>query len=144
MLSTVCQFDAHQHRLIHPTFEPWIKRQVSDVKLRDSLFVYYHSRAGTYVVAHWVRNGQFVDVLNLGHSPLFTPDQAYRFKSIFLRPLTPKQLCAKIVQNERDRTSIQNQENDQQVAKNNRMSSTAISISMQGASNGCKPARYFN
>jgi hypothetical protein len=94
MLGTSCPYRSDQHRIIHPELERWVKRQVSDPKLRDSLFVYHHLQVGTFVIAQWtVPDRWFVDVLNLGSSLAnFDRGRAEMFKITFLQPVGKRQL----------------------------------------------------
>jgi hypothetical protein len=65
MFGMACPFRSQQHQIIHPPLESWLKRE-SPREVRDSLFVYYHLRERTYVIAMWTRPGMFMDMVNLG------------------------------------------------------------------------------
>ena len=105
MIGLVCQYTPCQHLIIHPEIEGFIKRQVSDSRVRDRLFMYYHLREHTFVIAEWVmRRVGFVDVMNLGHSLCrFTKREADIFRVQFGSPVTGRDVSRMIVQHERDR-----------------------------------------
>ena len=71
MLGQACQYRPEQHRLLDHGILRWLKRQVSDDRLRSRLFFYFHNLYRTWVIGLWTSEpkGTFVDVLNLGYSP---------------------------------------------------------------------------
>lgn len=65
MLGMTCKFNRDQHVILHHEILDWTKRQALP-KDRVSLFLYFQRYEHTFVIAKWIKPGEFVDILNLG------------------------------------------------------------------------------
>ena len=94
MINSQCIFVKDEHKLINPRFFSWIKRQLPNVKLRESLFVYYHTIARTFVLAQWtVPCRRFVDLHNFGHNLSGTTSEIlWGIVDQLRQPITSEQL----------------------------------------------------
>ena len=95
MFSLSCQYDPAQHYLMEPELLSWCKRQTSDRRLQEQLFVYRQLEVGTFVIAMWVngQKGQFIDLVNLGFSLRnFTREMAGELRRKLLAPASPREV----------------------------------------------------
>jgi hypothetical protein len=117
MIGMVCPYRKCEHRILHPRFLEYVKRHVPNVKLRDSLFVYYHLVHRTIVVAQWhVPCRSFVDVLNIGHSfSGFTPEAARKLLEKLRKPISGHEIAEAIRIQEWERKSNKQDDNDENV-----------------------------
>jgi len=132
MLGVACRYRKSEHRIIQPRILSWIKRQIPDARLRDSLFIYYHLQHGTFVIAQWVvPERSFIDIHNLGNSLAnFTADAAQRFRQQIKSPVGRHELGKALRQKERDRLTQEQDINDDKVERRNRRMSSKIVVSM--------------
>lgn len=137
MIGMLCPFRRWQHKIIHPRMLDWIKRGVP-AKLRDSLFMYYHLQAGTYVIAQWVVPDRFfLDVRNLEHSlDNFTKEMAIAVLAQLRDSVSRPDIAKSLRQYARDQASKDQERNDMQVERRRRRQSTAVKVSLSGAQPG--------
>ncbi len=76
MLGMTCKFNRNQHVILHHEILDWTKRQALP-KDRASLFLYFQRYEHTFVIAKWIKLGEFVDVLNLGTTLTLSREDAY-------------------------------------------------------------------
>ncbi len=133
MIGQTCRFRHDTHRITDAEFIRWLKRQVvSDVKFRDSLFLYYHNESGNYIIAHWVgaEFGRFAEIWNLERSKSCSKEVAQRIVQMIARPVSNKEMIDGIRQHERDGVSGKQNENDSQKSLDAWVQSTKLSVSM--------------
>jgi len=121
MLGQACPYRTEQHYIMHPELERWIKRNVPEKTLRDSLFIYRHLWYGTYVIAQWLSPGTtFIDLRNLGGSlQNFTREVARDFLKQINSPMSGREMGKHMVQHEQDILARQQEDNDEKVDWNN-------------------------
>ena len=79
-MNMACPFQSGQHQLISPPMLEWARANCPDKEAAKKLFMYRHLQHGTFVIALWVKEGWFVDILNLGTSLAnFTREKAQAF-----------------------------------------------------------------
>jgi len=83
-MNFICPFRHNQHQRISPEILNWAQSYCPDREAAGKLFMYRHLVHGTFVIALWVKEGWFVDVLNLGRSlGNFTRERAEIFLEMF-------------------------------------------------------------
>jgi hypothetical protein len=114
MIGMPCAYRRDSHRIIHPRFLNWIRRQLADVKLRESLFVYYHLIHRNFVIAHWkVPCRYFVDILNLGHSlENFDQETAKNLITQLRTPISGSEMAEILRDKERKWLTMKQDDND--------------------------------
>ena len=67
MLGLYTSYRKNQHKIVHPRFEEWMKRQAPK-SIRDRLFVYLHLRTFNFIIALWASptKNLFQDIVNIG------------------------------------------------------------------------------
>ncbi len=123
-----------QHLIIHPHLEDWLKRMEADAGMEPLLFVYFHLRFRTFVIAEWVDRGRtFVDVENLGHSLRgFTRRRAVELRKKLFRNLSGGDLEKGLRQYERHRLLDVQAESDDKIKYQDWAQSSKVSVSMAG------------
>lgn len=94
MIGQPCFYKKDVHILIHPPLLRWVKNQIADDNLRESLFCYLQRQYGTFVIGQWIDTSRsmFVDILNMGQSlGSFDRDDAQELLRRLLRPTTVKE-----------------------------------------------------
>ena len=122
MIGLACLYRKDEHRIIYPRIISWLKRRVSNVKLRDSLFIYFHLKERTIVVAQWIVPCKtFIDVMNLGTSfSSFTPEVAKRLLNILRSPISGHELATLLKDRDRRRVLDKQDDNDEMVGYRSR------------------------
>lgn len=96
MLGIPCKFDRNLFAIIHPPLVGWLRRAVPvPPKVRDRLFVYFSIENGTFVVGLWTDRWKraFFDVVNMGQSLHFTPEDALHIRQLLGQPLSRAELA---------------------------------------------------
>lgn len=99
MFGLACPYSRAQHKILtrHRLLD-WIKRKVPELKLRDSLFIYYHLTEHTFVVAKWIVPCKlFIDLWNLGtHYEELTPEGIRDFLQRLRHPISKQEMREKM------------------------------------------------
>jgi len=83
-MNFICPFQHDQHHRIFPEILGWARDNCPDRDAAKNLFMYRHKIHQTFVIALWVKEGWFVDVMNLGMSlGNFTQTSARVFREMF-------------------------------------------------------------
>jgi hypothetical protein len=93
-----CTFDREQHLIIRPTMVGALRDQINRKEDKERLFMYYHLKHGTFVIAWWTNpaRGRFVDMENLGTS-LCTMTRA-TFQDVIRRANYPQSKSDSVLQ----------------------------------------------
>jgi len=135
MIGMACPYQPRVHKIIHPDLENYIKREVSDENLRDSLFIYFQTEYENFVIAHWTNQSHtaFMDVMNLGPSlSNFTREKADALREMLGTDsgVRAQDAAKQLRRGERLELGESQETNDKQKDLNEWVRRSAVSVSM--------------
>lgn len=130
MFGAAQPFRPQVQTVVHPELEGFIRRATSGPTVRGRLFIYKHYSTGNFVIALWSDNckQRFVDLINLGPAPVFTHEQASRFRQMINQPTCGRELAKMLRQSERNRITELEQEADETKERRNEMFNPKVSV----------------
>lgn len=130
MFGAAQQFRSQIQTVVHPELEGWILRAASEPTVRGSLFIYRHHGSGNFVIALWSDGckQRFVDLITLGPAPVFTHEQAGRFRQMINQPTCGRELAKMLRQSERNRITDLEQETAETQERRNEILNPKISV----------------
>jgi len=132
MFGTVSPYQGDIQSIVHPPLLDWLKRQVSDLTVRDHLFVYFHQETKNFIIAEWENPGIYLsEVFCIGPSlGDFTHDVAQRVLRMFNRPVTGGMVAKALKQNHRDQIARLQHDNDEEKGYRQDQASTRQLVSV--------------
>ncbi len=94
-LGLACPYSPVYHQIKDHDVIQWVKRQCTDRTLRSLLFLYRHAQYRTFVIALWESDSHraFVDVLNMGLTPILTRDAAESLRRNLFAPTCSRDIA---------------------------------------------------